>query len=81
MTVEQKKALRDIVSSDPEMLHGMPCFTGFRVPMKTLFDFLESGDSVDDFLAVYPKIPREQVIALLQWSRDLVIEQLSCESS
>ena len=81
MTVEQKKALKDVVSSDPEMLHGMPCFTGFRVPLKTLFDFLQAGDSIDDFLAIYPYIPREQVIALLEQCRDLVVEQLERGSS
>jgi uncharacterized protein (DUF433 family) len=75
MTAEQKKAIRDVVSTTRK------CFTGFRVPLKTLFDFLQAGDSIDDFLAVYPLIPREQVIAVLEQRRELIIDHLQCGSS
>src|SRR5205085_2506330 len=61
MTVEQKSALASVISIDKEILHGTLCFTGTRVPVQTLIDFLETGESVDDFLAVYPSIAREQV--------------------
>jgi uncharacterized protein (DUF433 family) len=51
------------------------------VPVQTLLDFLETGETVDAFLAVYPSIPREQVVTFLEISRDVTIEQLSCASS
>jgi len=54
---EKKSALADIVTIDKEVLHGTPCFAGSRVPVRTLVDFLETGETSDDFLAVYPSIP------------------------
>jgi len=80
MTVEQRAALDGVVMIDQDTMHGTPCFTGTRVPVQTLLDFLETGDTIDDFLAVYPYIPRKQVLALLELSRDLVIDQLTCAS-
>ncbi|MBM3756703.1 MAG: DUF433 domain-containing protein, partial [Acidobacteria bacterium] len=53
---EKKSALADIVTIDKEVLHGTPCFAGSRVPVRTLVDFLETGETSDDFLAVYPSI-------------------------
>ncbi len=81
MTAEQKTALASLITIDKEVMHGTPCFTGTRVPIQTLIDFLETGESIDDFLAVYPYISREQVHAFLELSKDLTIEQLSCASS
>ena len=81
MTAEQRTALAGVVSIDKDVVHGTPCFAGTRVPIQTLLDFLESGESVEGFLRVYPCIPREQVHAFLQLSKELTIEQLSCASS
>ena len=81
MTAEQRTALTRVITIDPEILHGTPCFAGTRVPVKTLIDFLETGESIDDFLAVYPYLPREQIHAFLELSKDLAIEQISCASS
>lgn len=80
MTAEQRKALASVIAIDNEIMHGTPCFTGTRVPVQTLIDFLETGESVDDFLAVYPSIPRDQVHTLLELGQALTIEQLSCAS-
>ena len=80
MTAEQKKALASVITIDNEIMHGTPCFTGTRVPVQTLIDFLETGESVDDFLAVYPSIPRNQVHTFLELGQALTIEQLSCVS-
>jgi uncharacterized protein (DUF433 family) len=52
MTIEQRKALAEVITVDKEVMHGTPCFANTRVPVKTLVDFLETGESVDDFLAV-----------------------------
>ena len=80
MTVEQKTSLAAVVAIDRETMHGIPCFTGTRVPVQTLIDFLETGESIDDFLAVYPYIPRQQILAFLELSRDIAIDQLTCAS-
>jgi uncharacterized protein (DUF433 family) len=81
MTTEQRVALAGAIAVDKEIMHGTPCFTGTRVPVQTLIDFLETGDSIDDFLRVYHYIPREQVLTFLELSKDLTVEQISCGSS
>ena len=58
-----------VVSQDPEVLGGEPVFAGTRVPVKSLFDHLEAGDSIEEFLAGFPSVKREQVIALLEEAR------------
>ena len=76
MTPEQKNALAEVVSIDNAVMHGTACFTNTRVPVQTLIDFLETGESIDDFLAVYPYIPRDQVTKFLELSRDITLDQL-----
>ena len=55
-----------VVSIDPNVMSGMPCFRGTRVPVKALLDHLEAGDSIDAFLGGYPSVTRDQVIAYLE---------------
>ena len=55
-----------VVKIDPEIMSGAPCFTGTRVPIQTLIDHLEAGDSIEDFLEGFPSVSREQVIAFLE---------------
>jgi len=55
-----------VVVSDPEILGGEPVFKGTRVPVKSFFDHLEAGDSIDDFLDGFPSVQREQVLMLLE---------------
>ena len=81
MTAEQRAALESVISVDKAVMHGTPCFRGTRVPVQTLIDFLETGETVDAFLAVYPSIPRAQVVSFLELTKDLAVEQLACESS
>ncbi len=78
---ERRSALAGVVTIDKEVLHGTPCFTNTRVPVQTLIDFLETGETIDDFLAVYPAIPKQHVFAFLELSRDIAIDQLVCASS
>jgi uncharacterized protein (DUF433 family) len=80
MTVEQKGALAGVVTIDKEVMHGTPCFAHTRVPVQTLIDFLETGETIDDFLAVYPAIRRQHVFSFLEFSRDVAIDQLACAS-
>ncbi len=58
-----------VIVQDPEILGGEPVFKGTRVPVKSLFDHLEAGDSIQDFLDGFPSVKREQVIALLEESK------------
>jgi uncharacterized protein (DUF433 family) len=58
-----------VVSQNPEILGGEPIFTGTRVPVKSLFDHLEAGDSIEQFLDGFPSVKRDQVIALLEEAR------------
>ena len=55
-----------VVKIDPEIMSGTPCFAGTRVPARTLIDYLEGGDSLDDFLEDFPTVSREQTIAFLE---------------
>jgi uncharacterized protein (DUF433 family) len=62
---------KQIIHSNPEILGGTPVFSGTRVPIRSLFDHLEGGDSIDDFLEGFPSVSRDQVIALLEMSQEL----------
>jgi uncharacterized protein (DUF433 family) len=55
-----------IVSTSPDTMGGAPVFTGTRVPIQTLLDYLKAGESIDDFLDGFPTVSKEQVIALLE---------------
>lgn len=62
-----------VVHSDPEIMSGMVVFRGTRVPVKTLFDYLEHGHSLDEFLDHFPTVEREQAIGALEESRELLM--------
>jgi uncharacterized protein (DUF433 family) len=64
MTLEQ------IVHRDPEILGGTPVFRGTRVPLRSLFDYLQGGETLDEFLRQFPSVRREQAIALLELARE-----------
>jgi uncharacterized protein (DUF433 family) len=55
-----------VITSSPEVMGGTPVFAGTRVPVQTLIDYLEGGDSIDEFLEGFPTVSREQVVAALQ---------------
>jgi len=66
--------LPSVIHSDPEILGGTPVFVGTRVPVQSLFDHLEAGDSIDDFLEGFPSVKREQVIAVLKEFRKELLQ-------
>ena len=66
--------LGSLIQSDPDILGGTPVFAGTRVPVKSLFDHLEAGDSINDFLEGFPSVRREQVIGLLEKSREELLQ-------
>src|SRR3989442_10912133 len=61
--------LSDIVRCDPDVLGGMPVFAGTRVPIQSLFDYLEGGETLDEFLRQSPSVKRDQTIAALDLAR------------
>ena len=65
--------IKDLVEVDPEKMSGMPVFTGTRVPINHLFDYLEGGDTIDEFLDQFPTVSREQVLGVLELSKELLL--------
>ncbi len=57
--------IQEIIATDKEILSGQPVFTGTRVSVESLFDHLEAGISLDEFLVDFPTVSREQAVALL----------------
>jgi uncharacterized protein (DUF433 family) len=58
--------LNEVYQSDREIMGGTPVFTGTRVPVQNLVDYLEGGESIDNFLLGFPSVKREQVVAFLE---------------
>lgn len=59
-------SIEQIVSVNSEIMSGAPVFAGTRVPVQTLFDYLEAGDSIEEFLAGFPTVSRQQVVSFLE---------------
>lgn len=66
---------KDIINIDPELMGGTPVFRGTRVPIQTLFDHLEEGDSIEIFFDDFPGVTREQALSLLEMAKSMLIEQ------
>ena len=66
-----------IVTSSPDILSGTPVFAGTRVPVQALIDYLEGGETIDDFLAGFPTVKREQVVAFLEEATARMITKAS----
>jgi uncharacterized protein (DUF433 family) len=64
--------IKDLITIDPETLGGQPVFKGTRVPVDSLFDHLESGISIDEFLDDFPTVSKEQAIAIMELARKLI---------
>jgi uncharacterized protein (DUF433 family) len=59
-----------LVSRDPEVMSGALCFTGTRVPVRNLFDYLEGGSTLEAFLEDFPSVSRETAVAVLEAARE-----------
>jgi uncharacterized protein (DUF433 family) len=68
---------KPIVTSSPDILSGTPVFVGTRVPVQALIDCLEGGETIDDFLAGFPTVSREQVVAFLEEATARMISKAS----
>lgn len=64
---------QSVVKIDPEIMSGAPCFIGTRVPIQNLIDYLEGGDSIDEFLEDFPSVSRQQVISFLEEAKESVL--------
>jgi uncharacterized protein (DUF433 family) len=67
---------RSVVSRDPEVMGGTAVFFGTRVPIQTFIEYLEAGDSIDQFLEGFPSVTREQLIAFLEEAKDKMVESV-----
>ena len=63
---------KSVIVSDPEILGGTPCFRGTRVPVDSLIDYLEAGDSLDEFLDNFPSVSREAAVAALEEAKAIL---------
>jgi uncharacterized protein (DUF433 family) len=66
-----------VISGDPEVMGGAPVFAGTRVPVQTLLDYLQAGETIDDFLQGFPSVTPTQVIAFLQEAKDRLVQSVS----
>ena len=76
ITPKKEVMLEEVVWTDPERMSGAPCFYGTRVSVKTLFDYLEGGQSLETFLEDFEGVSREQADAVLRLAMDSLLGQL-----
>lgn len=65
------------ITRDPEVMHEAPVFRGTRVPVQTMFEYLEGGETLDDFLEGFPTAPRELAVEALEEARQLLLSRAS----
>ena len=67
--------IKDLVEVDPEKMSGIPCFIGTRVPVTHLFDYLEAGDGLNDFLKDFPSVTRDQALGVLELMKKQILTE------
>ena len=67
--------IKDLIEVDPEKMSGTPVFTGTRVPINHLFDYLKAGDSLNIFLTDFPTVTREQALGVLELMRERLLTE------
>jgi uncharacterized protein (DUF433 family) len=68
--------MTEVIVRDPEIMHGTPVFRGTRVPVQTLFDYLEGGETLEDFLEGFPTVPREMAVQALEEAKTLLLTRI-----
>jgi uncharacterized protein (DUF433 family) len=71
--LSNNEKLMSAITRDPETMHGVPVFRGTRVPVQTLFDYLQGGDTLDDFLEGFPTVPRDVALRALEEAKQLLL--------
>jgi uncharacterized protein (DUF433 family) len=69
-------SMKEAIVRDPEVMDGTPVFRGTRVPVQTLFDYLENGESLDEFLEGFPTVGRQLAIQVLEESKALLLARV-----
>ncbi len=69
------RSMQNLIVIDPEIMSGEPCFAGTRVPVKNLFDYLETDETIESFLDDFPTVSREQALKVLDRSEALLISE------
>ncbi|MGH9846818.1 MAG: DUF433 domain-containing protein [Blastocatellia bacterium] len=72
----EPKVIENVIWIDPERVSGAPCFNGTRVPIQNLFDYLEGGHTLEDFLEGFPPVTREQALKVLELARTKLFHAL-----
>ena len=65
--------VKNLVEVDPEKMSGVPVFTGTRVPVNHLFEYLEGGETLDEFLRQFPSVTRDQALGVLELSKESLL--------
>ncbi len=65
--------ITELITSSPDTLGGTPVFAGTRVPVRNLTDYLEAGDSLDEFLADFPSVSRQQAVSVLERAKEALL--------
>lgn len=68
--------MAQVITRDPEIMHGIPVFRGTRVPVQTLFDYLEGGETLEDFLEGFPTVSRELALQALEEAKQLLLSRV-----
>ncbi len=68
--------LKGVIHSDPEIMGGTPVFVGTRVPLQNLIDYLEGGESIEDFLEGFPSVQRGQAIAVIEAAKHTMLQTI-----
>lgn len=65
----------ELIEINPEKLSGTPVFAGTRVPIQNLFDYIEGGDTIEDFIDGFPPVTREQAISVLEFAKESLLKE------
>jgi uncharacterized protein (DUF433 family) len=68
--------MQESITRDPEVMNGIPVFRGTRVPVQTLFDYLENGDSLGEFLEGFPTVSRQLAVQVLEECKELLLARV-----
>jgi uncharacterized protein (DUF433 family) len=74
--LRENQYVAQAITRDPETIQGVPVFRGTRVPVQTLFEYLEGGDTLEDFLAGFPTVSRAQAPYALEEARQLLLARV-----
>jgi uncharacterized protein (DUF433 family) len=76
MAAKEGDMATTVILRDPEILGGIPCFRGTRVPFQNLLDYLEAGDTLDQFLEQFPTVTRPMAIEALEMAKDALLTRM-----